>query len=160
MIKRILIGFILLGSILSWVVCASDLDGIIADCNDCHGQDGLSTESDIPILAGQSYLVLEDALLAYAANERVCKESDYRHGDTSRPATTMCKIAAGLGEDDIEALSEHYEGLSFIGVKQDFDSVLVKKGTAIHKRHCEKCHSEGGSIADDDAGLLAGQWTP
>ncbi|MBL4659716.1 MAG: hypothetical protein JKY19_05120, partial [Alcanivoracaceae bacterium] len=93
-------------------------------------------------------------------NERICKESVYRHGNTSRPATTMCKIASELSEDDIAALSEHYEDLSFVGVKQDFDSILVKKGVAIHKRHCEKCHSEGGSIADDDAGLLAGQWTP
>ena len=25
---------------------------------------------------------------------------------------------------------------------------------------CEKCHSKGGAAADDDAGILAGQWTP
>ena len=26
------------------------------------------------------------------------------------------------------------------------------------KRDCEKCHTDGGSYQDDDAGRLAGQW--
>jgi sulfide dehydrogenase cytochrome subunit len=30
----------------------------------------------------------------------------------------------------------------------------------IHDRQCEKCHEDGGASAADDAGILAGQWTP
>lgn len=138
---------------------AADTETLITDCNDCHGQDGLSTDSDIPIIAGQAYVVLEDALNAYAAKERICIESKYRHGNTERPATTMCDVAANLGAEEIEALSEHYESLPFKGVVQDFDAALAKTGAKIHQRNCDKCHSEGGSLADDEAGLLAGQWT-
>lgn len=138
---------------------AADIDAIVTDCNDCHGQDGLSTDSDIPIIAGQSYIILEDALNAYAAEERPCVESKYRHGDTERPAATMCELAANLNAEEIEALSEHYESLPFKGIVQDFDATLAETGAKIHQRNCDKCHSEGGSLADDEAGLLAGQWT-
>ena len=44
--------------------------------------------------------------------------------------------------------------------KQEFDAALAANGAGIHKRECEKCHSDGGSYADDDAGMLAGQWMP
>lgn len=139
---------------------ASDLAETIAECNDCHGADGVSTDSDIPTIAGQSYIVLEDALLAYADEARPCAASDFRHGDTSRPAKTMCEVAAALSEDQIAALAEHYEGLPFVPAEQPFDASLVAAGAELHERHCDRCHSEGGSYAGDDAGILAGQWTP
>ena len=139
---------------------ASDIDTLISDCDDCHGKDGISRDDDIPIIAGQSYIVLEDALIAFAADEQPCKESEYRHGDLSRAAITMCKIAAGLSDENIEALSEHYANLPFVAAEQGFDAALADRGATIHERNCEKCHSEGGSLADDDAGILAGQWTP
>lgn len=142
------------------VASAVDLDTLTTDCNDCHGKDGISTDDDIPIIAGQSYLVLEDALIAFADDSQPCMESEYRHGDTGRTAVTMCEIAGKLSDEDIEALSEHYESLPFIAAKQGFDTVLASRGATVHERNCEKCHSEGGSLADDDAGILAGQWTP
>jgi sulfide dehydrogenase cytochrome subunit len=37
---------------------------------------------------------------------------------------------------------------------------LAKKGKDVHDMYCEECHSEGGSVAADDAGILAGQWIP
>ncbi len=36
---------------------------------------------------------------------------------------------------------------------------LVKKGGKLHDKYCEKCHSDGGQSAEDDSGILAGQWT-
>ena len=141
-------------------VNALDIDSLIADCDDCHGNDGISTHKDIPIIAGQSYVVLEDALLAFADNSQPCKESEYRHGDTGRAAVTMCEIASKLSADDIEAISEHYADLPFISANQTFDETQVARGAEVHDRNCEKCHSAAGSLADDDAGILAGQWTP
>ena len=44
--------------------------------------------------------------------------------------------------------------------KQDFDPKLVKEGGKLHDKYCEKCHAEGGQSAEDDAGVMAGQWTP
>jgi cytochrome subunit of sulfide dehydrogenase len=40
---------------------------------------------------------------------------------------------------------------------QKFDAELAKKGKMLHDKLCEKCHSEGGSVASDDLGILAGQ---
>ncbi|VAW39448.1 hypothetical protein MNBD_GAMMA01-2307 [hydrothermal vent metagenome] len=157
--KILTIVTLLLGLLFSHAVLAVDIQDIIADCNDCHGKNGLSVENDIPIIAGQSYLILEDALIAYAAKERPCIDSKYRHGDINRTAITMCEVASKLTKNEIEAISEHYETLPFVAIKQDFDAALVTRGAAVHKRNCEKCHSEGGSLADDDAGILAGQWT-
>ena len=37
---------------------------------------------------------------------------------------------------------------------------MVKKGEKIYDKACAKCHDEGGSLPDDDAGILAGQWMP
>ena len=44
--------------------------------------------------------------------------------------------------------------------KQEFNAQQAEMGQKIHDRHCEKCHAEGGSSAEDDAGILAGQWRP
>jgi sulfide dehydrogenase cytochrome subunit len=151
---------LLLSLLMYNATSASGIDALISDCNDCHGNNGISTDNDVPIIAGQSYVVLEDALIAFAADSQPCKESEYRHGDTSRAAVTMCNLAAELGDEQIEALSEYYESLPFVAAEQEFDTDLASRGAKIHERNCEKCHSEGGSLADDDAGILAGQWTP
>lgn len=158
--KTPLICFLFLSLLISSNTGAADLDALIADCNDCHGKDGISTNDDIPVIAGQSYIVLEDALIAFADKALPCAESEYRHGDTARPAITMCEISAKLSKDEIEALSKHYADLPFVAVEQAFDEALVSRGAKVHDRNCEKCHSEGGSLADDDAGILAGQWMP
>jgi sulfide dehydrogenase cytochrome subunit len=34
--------------------------------------------------------------------------------------------------------------------------VKAAKGKAIHACACDKCHTEGGSVVEDDAGILAG----
>ena len=43
---------------------------------------------------------------------------------------------------------------------QPFDGAKAAIGKKIHDTACEKCHSEGGSLAEDEAGMLAGQWMP
>jgi sulfide dehydrogenase cytochrome subunit len=146
--------------LLLTTISSAELNDIIDQCADCHGENGLSTASDVPILAGQSEILIEDALLAFSNNERPCKESKFRHGDINRALTNMCEIAEKLSENQMIELSKHFSAIKFKGVRQDFDASLVEKGAIIHERNCEKCHSEGGSYADDDAGILAGQWTP
>lgn len=138
----------------------ADLQGDLETCNNCHGDGGVSTESDIPSIAGMSAFVLEEYMFEYQDEARPCHESKYRSGDTERPATDMCAIAKELSEDQILEIAEFYGGKSFVPAKQDFDAALAANGAGIHKRECEKCHSDGGSYADDDAGMLAGQWMP
>ena len=42
--------------------------------------------------------------------------------------------------------------------KQPFDAALAEAGKTVHDSNCSRCHSDGGSSPDDEAGILAGQW--
>lgn len=136
---------------------AGDLDAMMQDCNDCHGDSGVSQWSDIPTIAGFPEFVHVDALYIYQEEARPCADSEYRQGDTSRPATNMCAIAAELSEDDIDALAAAYAELPYVKAKQDFDTGLAAAGKALHDEHCDKCHSDAGTNPEDEAGMLGGQ---
>jgi sulfide dehydrogenase cytochrome subunit len=72
----------------------------------------------------------------------------------------MCVVARELSEEEIPEIAEFYSGKEFVAAVQEFDAAKAATGASIHKRDCRKCHSDGGSYADDDAGILAGQWMP
>jgi len=137
---------------------AADLDALMEDCNGCHGDSGVSQWDDVPTIAGIDAFGTADALFMFRAEERPCAESEYRQGDTSRAATTMCAVTADLSDDDIEVLGDAYAELEFVPAAQDFDAALAEAGAAIHKQNCDKCHSDGGSNVEDEASILAGQW--
>jgi sulfide dehydrogenase cytochrome subunit len=139
---------------------ASDTDALMKQCNDCHGDNGVSQWDDVPTIAGIDAFGIADGLFMYRDEERPCAESEYRQGDTSRAATTMCAVSADLSDDDIEALGDAYAELAFVAAAQDFDAALAEAGAAVHEQQCDKCHSEGGSNVDDEASILAGQWMP
>ena len=129
-------------------------------CADCHGKDGASTESDVPIIGGISEQYLLDSMAAYRDSKRPCPETKFRAGDTKRPKTDMCKVAAKLSADDTAKVAKHLAAEPFKKAKQPFDQGKVALGKKVHDTQCEKCHAEGGASPDDDAGILAGQWKP
>lgn len=131
----------------------------INECMDCHGEKGVSLESDIPTIAGSSEVFLEDAIYAYQEGIRPASESKYRTGDLNRPATDMKKIADELTTEQIKELSSYFSALLFVPAEQNFNSDLASIGKKIHAKRCEKCHENGGSSPEDDAGILSGQWT-
>ena len=137
---------------------AQDLDTIVETCNSCHGDDGVSQWTDVPTIAGMPEFVHADALFFYRDRDRPCVESEYRQGDTSRPATTMCDVVADLDDAMLEDLAAYYFELPFVAAQQEFDAGLAAAGKAVHEAQCGKCHSDGGSNPDDEAGILAGQW--
>ena len=150
-------------SILSVVVlgipaiAGADVDALMQQCNGCHGDNGVSQWSDVPTIAGIPEFVTVDALYVYQDEARPCAESEYRQGDTSRAATTMCAIAAELSEDDIDAIAAAYAALPFVKATQEFDAAKAAAGQAVHERDCERCHSEAGTNPEDEASLLGGQ---
>jgi sulfide dehydrogenase cytochrome subunit len=139
---------------------AADVNKLAENCANCHGKDGVSTESDVPIIAGYSAPFLSDSLAAYKKKERPCPETKYRGGDKKGQKTDMCQVAKDLSDADIKQVAQHFAGKKFVRAQQKFDAALAKKGKEIHEHTCDKCHSEGGSLASDDAGILAGQWMP
>ena len=156
----LLAGAGLFGLCLATGVRAADVNKLVENCTNCHGKDGASTESDVPIIGGYSATVLNDNLTAYKKKERPCPEAKYRSGDKKGQKTDMCQVAKDLSETDIKQVAQHFAGKKFVRAQQKFDPVLAAKGKVIHERSCDKCHSEGGSLASDDAGMMAGQWMP
>lgn len=156
-----IVGSLLLTGLLLFIPDAlADVSDIARDCNQCHGTDGVSREIDVPTISGMSAFVLEDYLLTYQDGARPCHESKYRSGDVDRPATSMCEIADQLTEDEITAVAEFYSGRPFVPAQQEFDAEKAAAGTSIHRRDCEKCHTDNAGNAEDDAGIMAGQWMP
>jgi len=136
---------------------AGDIGELTTQCDGCHGSEGASSNSDIPTIGGQSAEFISDSLNSFQVWGRPCIKSLYRHGDTTRPRTDMCKVAAGLSDEDIEALSSHYGKLPFIAASQEFDPSQVDAGAALHEKACARCHEQGGEVAAIGP-RLAGQW--
>jgi len=136
---------------------AADVDALMKDCNGCHGDNGVSKWADVPTIGGLAEFVHSDALYFFRDGERPCSKSKYRQGDTSRPETDMCAVAKKLSDEQIDALAAAYAALPYVRAKQDFDAALAAKGKAIHEERCGRCHSDGGTNVDDEAGMLGGQ---
>lgn len=139
---------------------AADLAELVDACADCHGPDGASTDPHVPIIGGFSEPYTTDSMIAYKEEERPCPEAEYLSGDKKGQKTTMCEIAKDLSDKEIEQLAKYYAEKPFVRAKQEFDAALAEKGKEIHESSCKKCHAEGGSLASDDSGILAGQWMP
>ena len=129
-----------------------------AGCADCHGKDGVSAGAAIPTIAGISAFALEEQMQGYKAKARPCEKVKFAAGDHPAGATDdMCSIAGKLGDADITALAAHFAGLKFMPAKNAVDAAKAAAGKKYHAANCEKCHTEGGSLAEDDASILAGQ---
>ncbi len=115
-------------------------------CFGCHGPNGNSVGPSIPTIAGLSETYLVDTMTSYKEGERA--------------ATIMTRIAKGYSDDEIAAMAGYFSSQKFAPADQTADAKMAKAGAKLHDKYCEKCHSEGATLADDDAGLLAGQWTP
>ena len=154
---RMVIGLLLLGCLLASASRAADVATLAKTCEDCHGRNGISQSDDVPTIAGISAPVHGDFLLGYQEKARPCRASKFRQGDTSRPETDMCAVAAKLSETEIEALAAHFAAQPFVAAKQPFDPAKAAAGKALHARDCAKCHSDGGRNPEDDASILGGQ---
>jgi len=139
---------------------AADVVELVKGCSHCHGENGASTDPDVPIIGGFSAPAINDAMIAYKEEERPCPETEYRSGDKKGQKTTMCEVAGDLDDNEIDEVAKYYAGKPFVRAKQKSDPALAEKGKKVQDELCSKCHSEGGSLASDDAGILAGQWTP
>lgn len=152
--------FLTLGLTLSTAIFAADVGKVVESCNSCHGKDGASVDGKIPTIGGMSAKFLMSTFKAYKGKARPCLEVAIKTGADKGKKTDMCKAVEGLSDDDLKALAKHYAELKFVRANQTTNPDLVAKGKEIHKVSCEKCHSQGGSVAADDAGILAGQHMP
>jgi sulfide dehydrogenase cytochrome subunit len=139
-------------------VSAADAASLAERCAECHGKNGAATEPDMPIIGGYSVEFLVNNMKAYQKKDRQCPETKVRSGPHKGEKSDMCRVLKDLGPADLEALARHFAAQKFVRARQPFDAALARKGRQLHLDYCEKCHSEGGTVADDEAGLPAGQW--
>ena len=132
---------------------AGPITDLVNGCNKCHGKDGNSHEKEIPNIAKASAIYLHDALIAFKNGDR--KGDEYQPEDGE--ATDMNKLSKDLTEEQINQLAEYYSKKNFVPHIQSTSKAKVDAGAALFDKNCEKCHSDGGTNPDDDAGIIAGQ---
>ena len=128
-------------------VRAADAERLLPVCSACHSGNGIPPGAEIPIIAGQPFTVIEDALMLFAAGQRPC--------------TVMCGVASALSVHEMEALAEYFEQQPFVPADQEYDPTWASVGAQVHRiRGCDTCHSQGGRDGQGMAPILAGQRTP
>lgn len=121
-------------------------EAISYTCAGCHGFMGNSTGPATPNLAGASSEYIAEMM------------KQYRDGEAA--STIMGRIAKGYSDEQYALMGEFFAKQKLSVPQQEHDAALVKKGAKLHDKYCEKCHAEGGTSAEDDSGILAGQWKP
>ena len=155
----LLAGSMLFGLAVATGAHAADVNKLAESCANCHGKDGANVENDVPNIGGLSVKYFAMTIEHYKKKERPCVETKIRSGDKKGTKSDMCQVVKDLSDDDIKQVAQHFAGKKFVRAAQKFDAALAAKGKGIHDKSCEKCHSEAASLADDDAGILAGQKT-
>lgn len=137
-------------------------------CLGCHGPRGISEGPATPTISGMSEIYILGAMLAYKFGDDEDKAEEVIEADPDledveyfpRFSTVMNRIAQGYSVEEIKVIAKHYAEMPFQTAAQDTDSGQAKSGAKRHDKFCEKCHEDGGRSAEDDAGVLAGQWMP
>ena len=159
-VRAFLYMSVMLSGLAIGPVDAADIATLTGSCEDCHGKDGASQHSDIPTIGGFSAVYTTDSLAAYRDKSRPCADVKYPAGEHKGQTTNMCKAVEKLSAEETGLIADYFASKPFVRAKQTFDASLAQKGKGIHDLKCKKCHEDGGSSPDDDAGILAGQWMP
>lgn len=114
-------------------------------CSGCHGPGGASLGPSIPTISGMS--------------EKFFIKQMNGFKDGTIPSTIMSRIALGYTYQEIKIMAEYFSNKQFVIAKnQQSNPESAEKGEKLHQQYCEKCHSLGGTSAQDHAGILSGQW--
>jgi sulfide dehydrogenase cytochrome subunit len=149
-----------LGLAAATVALGAEGSAVAEQCAACHGKNGASTDPSIPIIGGYSAKYIVESIKNFRKKTRTCAEVTVLAGPKKGTKSDMCKVVADLTEADAEAIARYLSAQKFVRAKQPFDAAQAKRGSAVYKLRCEKCHESGGSSPDEDNGILAGQWMP
>ena len=150
MIKKPFLKMAVLGGALMLALTAQaetpSAEALAYTCVGCHGAGGVSNGPATPSIAGISQDFFTENMQGYASGEI--------------PSTIMGRIAKGYTEEEIGLLAGYFSEQSFVPAMQESNAEAAAAGAKLHDKYCEKCHADGGSSAEDDAGILKGQWKP
>jgi sulfide dehydrogenase cytochrome subunit len=152
-----------IGFVLGAAPAALAADGatiVEQQCSICHGKDGASGDSSIPVIGGYSVKYIVESIKNFKSKLRPCAEVTVQSGSKKGTRSDMCKVVAELSAADAEAAARYLASKPFVRVKQPFDAGKAARGEPVYKKNCKTCHENNGSSRDEDNGILAGQWTP
>ncbi|HRP35447.1 MAG TPA: hypothetical protein PLI48_06115 [Gammaproteobacteria bacterium] len=129
---------------------------IVPFCTMCHGDTGPSPYPGVPTIHGLPGGVIEAALYNYRERHRPCRVTECSKLGTC-PDISMCDIAGGMTDDEIDLLAYWYSRQPFPAHQDPYNPELAARGREIHERYCEVCHTKLGSDPIDDASMLRGQ---
>ena len=162
-------GLLLMGALLQSNAIADQgaASMITNTCVACHGDDGQSVGPAIPSLASMSPNYLMGAMLAYKYDDAdeleavIDGDADFEDVEAfPRYSTIMGRIAKGYSEEEIKLIGNYFSNQSIHLPTQEIDAASAAEGKKLHEKYCEKCHEDEGKYAEDDTGVLAGQWKP
>jgi cytochrome c553 len=127
----------------SMPVRAVDLNEMIEVCTGCHGENGLPSQPDIPIIWGQEFYYLYTQLKDYKAGRR---DSEF-----------MTDIVRDLTKEEMQALAQHFSEKNWPsnGFRAN-DSDIATAERAANAGMCVQCHL-GGYEGSSRVPRLAGQ---
>jgi len=100
-------------------------------CAACHGEDGNSRNPEVPSIAAQPQVFIENQLILFR--------------EELRKSDQMLPVVKGLKDAEIVKLAQHFSGLPAKSMETaPGDPVLVKQGQAKAKAlRCGVCHLSG-----------------
>lgn len=137
------------------IVYGENINDIVKQCADCHGDNGISQKQSVPSIAGISPTYFIQSMNDFLSGDRPVSEVE----QSNNKKTNMKTVVKQLSEQEIVAIADYYAELEFVAVKQHFDAQQAKSGKRHFRKYCEKCHEDNGRSIEDDAGILAGQDT-
>ncbi|MGU9977998.1 MAG: c-type cytochrome [Candidatus Oxydemutatoraceae bacterium WSBS_2016_MAG_OTU14] len=145
-------------------------------CVGCHGAKGHSHGPASPSIGGQDKAYLVAVLLGYKYNNNpselnkalkdpMFKSEEYEDMEVfPRYGTIMPRLMKGYTVKEIISMAKYFSDTDWENADQAAQSKPMKAraatGKKLHKKFCEKCHEDGGTMGDDGSGILAGQWAP
>ena len=126
------------------VLAQEGVEGLVATCAACHGENGIPQDKATPVIWGQNegymYLQLRDFQKGTRKNEQ------------------MRAIVDGLERADLRALAAHFSKLEWpnLGQAEAPPDVEKKAKTASLAMSCTVCH-QGEYEGDGTTGRIAGQ---
>ena len=119
-----------------------NLEGAVAVCSGCHGEDGLPIDEEYPIIWGQQFFYIYTQLKDYAAGRR---ENEI-----------MSPIASEFSRDQMKTVAQYFADKPWPAIEahaEEGDSQIAERG--ITGGQCSACH--GKWQGDSRIPRLAGQ---
>ena len=108
-------------------------------CNGCHGENGNSTDHEVPTIAGQDALYLATAITNYASG--------------ARENETMANAVKELNKEQIRNVAAYFAGQTPVKL----EGIDMPSPPEELSQKCDRCHGENGLSDDPTKPRLEGQ---